>query len=299
MKIRYTLFSDTLFIGALLVLLFNDHILKEEFGGLVTGKLSDFCGLFIFPFFWSALFPRQKVAIYLLSGLLFILWKTSLSTTSIGFINQILGTTFSRVVDLSDLIALLVLPISYKHLSEKLSEEVNSTSLQRIQSVGIGILSMVAFWATSQPPQEVKVNQPIGEKFSCNVNKETIFAHRLKPARGYSNDFRANVADTIFILLFDLEDRSNVEVEVWTKIYKVTMQKTIFEFDSLRSYTVTGRLFNGVDKKELDAVPRLTSEELSKALKAVINSIENTRIKDPNIFFINPKLDTTWIEISH
>lgn len=36
-------------IGALLLLILNDHVLKAAFPGLVTGKLSDVAGLVFFP----------------------------------------------------------------------------------------------------------------------------------------------------------------------------------------------------------------------------------------------------------
>ncbi len=38
----------------ILVLLLNDHVLKEAFPGLVTGKLSDFAGLAFFPLLLQA-----------------------------------------------------------------------------------------------------------------------------------------------------------------------------------------------------------------------------------------------------
>lgn len=42
-------------VAALTVLLVNDHILKARFPGAITGKLSDFAGLVMFPLFIQAL----------------------------------------------------------------------------------------------------------------------------------------------------------------------------------------------------------------------------------------------------
>jgi hypothetical protein len=41
--------ARTLPLFAVAVLIVNDHVLKHRFPGLVTGKLSDFAGLFFFP----------------------------------------------------------------------------------------------------------------------------------------------------------------------------------------------------------------------------------------------------------
>jgi hypothetical protein len=35
---------------------FNDHFLKYQYPGTLTGKISDFCGVFYFPIFLLALF---------------------------------------------------------------------------------------------------------------------------------------------------------------------------------------------------------------------------------------------------
>jgi len=52
------------FIIAVLLLVLNDWYLKETCPNVLTGKLSDFAGLFAFPFLLSALFPRRTVTVY-------------------------------------------------------------------------------------------------------------------------------------------------------------------------------------------------------------------------------------------
>lgn len=49
--------------------------LKPWLANGFTGKLSDFAGLFAFPFFWAALVPRWRVAIYLGTAVAFTIWK--------------------------------------------------------------------------------------------------------------------------------------------------------------------------------------------------------------------------------
>lgn len=108
-------FTSIGFILSLVILLLNDFYLKSHYGNWLTGKLSDFTGLFIFPLFWTILFPKLKDKIYFVSAILFIYWKTVYSESLIEIINQYSIISLNRVVDLTDLLALLILPFSYSY----------------------------------------------------------------------------------------------------------------------------------------------------------------------------------------
>jgi hypothetical protein len=60
---RKELIFNPYFIGGLSVLMLNDFYLKHEYGNYLTGKLSDFAGLLIFPMFVTFLLPLLKVSI--------------------------------------------------------------------------------------------------------------------------------------------------------------------------------------------------------------------------------------------
>ena len=60
MKNNLKILTSYWFMTGLILLLLNDFIFKEMYGNWLTGKLSDFTGLFIFPLFWTALFPKNK-----------------------------------------------------------------------------------------------------------------------------------------------------------------------------------------------------------------------------------------------
>lgn len=47
-QLKPRLLTDKLFLLGLIILLTNDFIFKYEASGLITGKLSDISGLFIF-----------------------------------------------------------------------------------------------------------------------------------------------------------------------------------------------------------------------------------------------------------
>jgi len=132
------------FITALFVLLLNDFYFKPYFHNAITGKLSDFAGLFIFPFFFSSFALRFKTSIYVFTGLSFIFWKSSHSQSLIDWWNQHGLLTIGRTIDYTDLSALLILPISYFYSGK------NLFSSNRAVVYTLIIVSVFAFTATSQ-----------------------------------------------------------------------------------------------------------------------------------------------------
>jgi hypothetical protein len=103
------------FLGALGVLLLNDHFLKPAFSNALTGKLSDVAGLWAFPLFWSALLPRWRAVIHAATGAGFVLWKSPAAQPFIDGWNELMPWSIGRTVDWTDLIALVVLPAAYLH----------------------------------------------------------------------------------------------------------------------------------------------------------------------------------------
>jgi hypothetical protein len=131
------------FVGGL-CLLVNDFFLKHLWANFFTGKLSDFAGLFIFPLFWAALFPKYRRAIYAATAVAFTIWKSALSQPLIDYWNALAILPLSRTVDLGDLIALAVLPISYIYF-----ERAKQLVRQPVVLYFIAAISIFAFTATS------------------------------------------------------------------------------------------------------------------------------------------------------
>lgn len=135
--------TSTGFIIALLLLLANDFFLKAQFGNWFTGKLSDFSGLFIFPIFWTVLFPKHKLAVYFGTVLFFLWWKSFLSGEFIETVNHLSPLHIGRVVDYSDYLAFLMLPVSYWYHGK-----AHQTAV-RISPAFIFVLTAFSFAATS------------------------------------------------------------------------------------------------------------------------------------------------------
>ena len=89
------------------------NLFKYQFHNWITGKLWDFAGLIVFVLFWQVLFPKRKAVIYLITAILFVIWKSSLSDGFIELWNNHMFYAINRVIDYSDLLALLVLPFVY------------------------------------------------------------------------------------------------------------------------------------------------------------------------------------------
>jgi len=144
MKKRFETFMSPLFVGALVILLFNDFFLKSHFHNFLTGKLSDIAGLFIFPLFWMAYFPKYRKHICIFTALFFVFWKSELSQVIINSWNALSLFNISRVVDYTDLFALPVIFFSYRY-----SIREKHFYLPRIAVAPIAVLAFFAFCATS------------------------------------------------------------------------------------------------------------------------------------------------------
>ncbi|WP_196894658.1 hypothetical protein [Aureivirga marina] len=153
MKRNLQILKSFWFLLALILLLLNDFVLKGFYNNWLTGKLSDFAGLFIFPLFWTAFFSKHKRILFWLTGLFFIFWKSPFSQIIIDTWNNFGIFSISRVVDYSDLIALLVLPLSFYFESKK--EKITTIRLSPIIPLTFAIF---AFVATSRHQKIIKEN---------------------------------------------------------------------------------------------------------------------------------------------
>jgi len=144
MRNRQNIYFSAPFLLGLIILVLNDHFLKEYFHNNITGKLSDFAGLYIFPVFLYSIFKKRKTAIYGLAGILFIIWKTPLVNPIINTWNLSGIYNIQRIVDYSDLWALITLPISY-YTNFNLFCLKTRSSFSPI----IGLITIVVFCSTA------------------------------------------------------------------------------------------------------------------------------------------------------
>jgi hypothetical protein len=142
------------FLIGLGVLLLNDFVLKQQLHSGLTGKLSDFAGLFVFPLICAALFPARKSPIYILTALSFVFWKSAYSQPFIEGWNNLSFFSIERTVDYSDLLSLLALPFSYAY-----GRIHPGDSSARSAVYLVAIISIFAFTATSYSKKTAYENE--------------------------------------------------------------------------------------------------------------------------------------------
>jgi tetratricopeptide (TPR) repeat protein len=143
-----------IYLGAVATLVLNDHVLKQAFPGLITGKLSDFAGLFAFAVFLSVAIRRHIPAIHVAIAGAFVAWKSPLADPLIEAWNATLSLRIARVVDYGDLLALSVLPLSLAYLHRQRWAIAPSAA----RTVVVAMTSLVAFTATSMPLDRLAIS---------------------------------------------------------------------------------------------------------------------------------------------
>ena len=186
---RKDLILNLYFIVGLIVLILNDFYLKYEYGNFITGKLSDFAGLLIFPMFIAVIIPNLRKSISIITGIGFIIWKLPLFTPVIDLINQLPFVSIDRVIDYSDYMALLILPLS--HYCINYYESTPFIKVEQIKNFSkfalLGI-AFFAFCATSVSWREVPQGTIfIGDSYNVKLPKDSLILSIQE--LGYNCDF--------------------------------------------------------------------------------------------------------------
>lgn len=186
------LLRSKLFLVGLVVLVLNDHYFKSACPNWFTGKVSDFAGLFILPIFLTSLSDKSIRFNYLLTALIFTIWKSPLVEPLITMGNQI-GIPLHRTVDFTDLIALAVLPLSYSYLRTiSLSGGLN----KKLAINSFAVLCFISLTSTSLAPN-----------FTGNINKSYKFrlskSELLREIRELNCELEteiSNTGDSLYVL---------------------------------------------------------------------------------------------------
>lgn len=179
------LLRSKLFLLGLVVLVLNDHYFKLAYPNWFTGKISDFAGLFVLPLFLSALSKKSTTLNYVLTALIFILWKSPIIEPFITAGNAI-GIPFHRTVDYSDFIALTILPFSYKYLSTIPS----SGAINKKWAINpLAVICFVCLTSTSLAPN---FGGEINKSYKLNASKSNL----IKEINGLNCDLYTGLSDT-------------------------------------------------------------------------------------------------------
>ncbi|MGH7717270.1 MAG: hypothetical protein ACREON_00290, partial [Gemmatimonadaceae bacterium] len=164
-------------VGALLLLVANDLVLKQAFHNWLTGKLSDLAGLFLFALCCSVVFPRRRRLLMVACALAFAWWKSPASQAVIDAWNALGLWQVARVVDVTDLLALLVLPLANRVARSVLdaveSNPIASGSTRRWTGPAMAAACVLAFAATS-PRQYYTVYEPEHAEFTIDLPRSQL-----------------------------------------------------------------------------------------------------------------------------
>jgi hypothetical protein len=249
------LLKKNLFLIGILILILNDFYLKYSFPNALTGKLSDFSGLFIFPYFISIFFEKNASKIYLLTAIFFTFWKFEISQPFIDWISSFSNIAFYRTVDKTDLIALIVLPFSYQYFKRKLVEKENPKII--LDSL-IGILSMFIFVADSNPRETINLKIQSNKKYEISLSKDAIFEKS-----DFRHSYEENRNEKSFSFCYDLPEY-NAIITAKTTVKAVSKNLTIVQLDSITEIEVMGKLFVGIKQNDIDNCKKLKPAELEK-----------------------------------
>ncbi len=154
----------------------------------MTGKISDFVGLLIFPIFVGLLIPKLKSSISIIVGFGFIIWKTPLVNSFIEFWSTHFFS-IARTIDYTDYWAMSVLPVAHLILrsidSHKFNKQLQA-NFHPIFKNAIVVLSIGVFCATSMPPPNYypKGDILLKHKFKVDLSNDSVLL-KLRDA-GYN-----------------------------------------------------------------------------------------------------------------
>lgn len=225
--------------------------LKSYYSNFLTGKLSDIAGLFAFPYFLSILFPEKVKLNYIGTAILFILWKSEIIQPILVFFQSI-GIGLNRTIDYSDLVTLLILPISFLYWNSNLNDYF--TSKINFKPVILSICSF-AFIATSLPKEHKEINLKSELEITLKAEKQVIIT-KLKLEKVYGS-----VQDYNYV--FELE-KSKSEITSKIKLKKLDNGLITIKLDSILESETRGGLFFGVSKDDTDFLDKLTIRDYEK-----------------------------------
>lgn len=236
------------FLLSILMLLINDFFLKEKFHNFLTGKLSDFAGLFALPYFISILNPKTAKQIYISTGFIFIFWKSEFADAIILFINN-LGIGINRVVDYSDNIALIILPVSYFYWNKE-SKEIFAVKFN-LKPIII-LISCFSFIATSLPKENQKVNLKSNLAITSDLTIDDI-TNKLKYIQFLeNNNYRLEVV------------QKKLYIQMIITLKNLENGSVLIKLDSIKDYQIQGRLFFGISDELRQKAKNFTIKDYEK-----------------------------------
>lgn len=167
------------FIATLALLVINDVALKPVLRNALTGKLSDFAGLFALTLFVVTLWPRhRRLAAWAITAA-FAFWKTTYAEPLIELLNAVSPVAFGRTVDLTDFVALPMIP-----LAAWAAPRVAPWPLPKVLQAALVVVALVAFTATSRARYAARSTMDVTQQAAVDEPVLQSLFDEIADARG-------------------------------------------------------------------------------------------------------------------
>ncbi len=137
-------------VASLCLLALNDHYLKAAHPGYLTGKLSDFAGLFLVGLLAIAVVPRRRVVVGIVIAVAFVWWKSPASQPFIDFMPRLGLPSLARTVDYWDAMGLVMVPVAFRVWSRIATFQFCGPAMRRLIAVPLLAACALAIAATSE-----------------------------------------------------------------------------------------------------------------------------------------------------
>ena len=170
-KISISILCTWPFYASLIALALNDHFFKYQYSNFITGKLSDFAGIFLVVLILNTIWPNHRMKTTISVVGLFLFWKSPFSQPLLDLINVISPFTYARVVDYTDLIAFSVIPLAH-YVFDNRNKFVFKQNVTEYLKVSAAVFAMLAITATSvYHPYETYQIRKVEAQEAINVAK--------------------------------------------------------------------------------------------------------------------------------
>ncbi|MEP2280852.1 hypothetical protein [Maribacter sp.] len=194
-------------------------------------------------------------------------WKSEYSQPFFDFAH-LYGIRIDRTVDYTDLVSLLILPVSYIYWNWNWNWNWDSQksikSRKILKPIIIGI-NCFAFIATTLPKHY--------EKISMKSEYSTIINYEYQFVRTQLNLPKLGLFEKDYYGIELLEKKARIITSI--KVDSINKQTTRIALDSILSFTVEGNGFifsSGIDDDDVDYVRELSKNEIEQLFSKQLNS---------------------------
>ena len=259
------------FIFCIIILFANDHYIKFNYPGWLSGKLSDAVGIIILPLTLAYIFPKLGKMAIIVSAVLFLFWKSEFSQALIDLYNQYSVVETSRIIDYSDLLVFVFLPVPYYIINN--INQLNFIKVNQVNPLAILIPSFAVLIATS-PPASYYYNRSDANLtcYNCTIKVNYTQAEIIN---------KLKMQNILFDSVKPLE-KSRLSKNQEVNFYK--LNQLVIGRDTLKNLEFTMRTFKGgktkIYFKGMHIADKVTDRKLEKALRAYYKKLLFDDIKN-------------------